>query len=95
MAERKAKGPGAGVGKGVRKPPDSQPARGRPAGTGEESHLPWNRRNYMILGAGGAAIAVGFLLLVLGDTTIAPVLLVGGYLGLIPWGIISSVRKEP
>ena len=67
------------------------PGKGKGKTTGEEAHLPWARRNYLLLGLGGAALVVGFLLLALGDTTVAPILLVGAYLGLIPWGIVSSV----
>lgn len=61
--------------------------------SGEESHLPWGRRNYRILAAGGVAVVLGFVLLALGDTLFAPILLVGGYLGLIPWGILAAVRN--
>lgn len=90
MASSKAKN--AGAGRGVRRPPadSSGPGRKPTIGTGEEAHLPWARRNYLILGAGGGAILIGFLLLVAGDTVIAPVLLVGGFLGLIPWGIVAQ-----
>jgi hypothetical protein len=35
---------------------------------------------------------IGFVLLAIGDKTIAPFLLVGGYLGLIPWGILAGGR---
>ncbi|MBD3161543.1 MAG: hypothetical protein GF346_04905 [Candidatus Eisenbacteria bacterium] len=89
MTKPKAKG----AGKGARRPPRSAgPDEARPRGreTGEEAHLPWGRRNYLFLGTGGVALVVGFLLLALGDTTIAPILLVGGYLGLIPWGIVAA-----
>jgi hypothetical protein len=82
------------IGKGgVRKP--SEPSRRvPPPDTGEEAHLPWKRRNYLILAAGGGVIVVGFILLAVGDKSFAPLLLVGGYLGLIPWGILASERKK-
>jgi len=76
-------------GKGIRRPP-GEPSRKVPVGTGEEAHLRWNRRNYLILGSGGVAIILGFIILAMGDKTIAPILLVGGYLGLIPWGIMAG-----
>ncbi len=80
-------------GKGIRRPP-GEPSRKTAVPTGEEAHLRWNRRNYLILGSGGAAIVVGFILLAVGDKTIAPILLVGGYLGLIPWGILAGERRS-
>ena len=61
---------------------------------GEEAHLPWGRRNYVLLAVGAGLLVVGFLLLGKGDTTIAPVLLVAGYLGLIPWGIVAFSRGD-
>jgi hypothetical protein len=60
--------------------------------TGEETHLAWGRKNFLILGAGGVGLVLGFILLAAGDTTLAPLLLVGSYLGLIPWGIATRAR---
>jgi hypothetical protein len=74
--------------------PRSGKERGLPAPTGEEAHLQWARKNYLLLGLGALVIVIGFLLLGLGDTTIAPLLLVGGYLVLIPWGIVASRKKS-
>jgi hypothetical protein len=88
-------GKGAGTGKGIRRAPQGEASRGSQLGSGEESHLQWGRRNYLILAAGGLAIAIGYLLLSVGDITIAPILLVGGYLGLIPWGVVSVERRKP
>ncbi len=93
MVETHSKG--AGSGKGIRRSPRGETPRAPLAGSGEEAHLPWGRRNYLILAAGGASIAVGYLLLAVGDITIAPILLVGGYLGLIPWGIVTVERRRP
>ena len=82
-------------GKGVKRPPSGRStARGGSHGTGEEAPLPWGRRNYILLAIGAGLLILGFLLLSLGDTTVAPILLVVGYLGLIPWGIVAS-RKGP
>jgi hypothetical protein len=61
-------------------------------GPGYQS-LDFHRKNWLILAAGVLAIILGFLLLRLGDITFAPILLVGGYLGLIPWGLVARPRK--
>lgn len=61
----------------------------KPAGT----HLPTlslSSTNAAWLGAGAAAIAIGFLLLAQGSETIAPILLVLGYCVLLPIGIIKK-----
>lgn len=81
-------------GKGIRRPPGTPaPRGGHPAPTGEETHLAWGRKNFLLLGLGGIGLVVGFVLLAVGDTTLAPVLLVGSYLGLIPWGIVANERR--
>lgn len=82
-------------GKGVKRPTPGRPAtRSGPPGTGEEAHLPWGRRNFILLAIGAVMLVLGFLLLSIGDTTAAPILLVVGYLGLIPWGIVASRNKS-
>lgn len=81
-------------GKGIRRPPGEPLRRAVVVDEGEKAHLRWTRRNYVILAAGGGAIVLGFVLLALGDKTLAPILLVGGYLGLIPWGILTGERKK-
>lgn len=87
--------------KGAKPPKGSNPvgragkARSRVVSTGEEAHLQWNRKNYLILGVGGLVLIAGFLLLALGDTTVAPLLLVAGYLVLIPWGIVAARKSTP
>ncbi len=48
----------------------------------------WERRNIALLSAGLGAIAVGYLLLSMGDVTAAPLLLVAGYCVLIPLAFI-------
>jgi hypothetical protein len=87
---------GAGPGRGVRKAPGSSESvrRARPS-SGEEAHIPWGRRNFTLLAAGGGSVALGFILLAVGDTVFAPILIVGGYLGLIPWGILAGPGKGP
>lgn len=51
--------------------------------------LSFSRVNAMWLGAGVGAIALGYLLLASGTTTLAAVLLVLGYCVLLPVGIIK------
>ena len=80
-------------GKSMRRPSADVPRKAPPSDTGEEAHLRWGRRNYLILASGGVVIILGFIILALGDKTIAPILLVGGYLGLIPWGILASDKS--
>ncbi|MDM7913750.1 MAG: hypothetical protein ACE15D_00615 [Candidatus Eisenbacteria bacterium] len=88
MSTSRGRKAGTQAGRGIRKPPAEAPRRAAPE-TGEESHLDWSRKNFLLLGAGGAAILIGFVLLALGDITFAPLLLVGGYIVLIPWGIVA------
>ena len=48
------------------------------------------RRNIRIFLAGLAAIVLGYVVLSLGGESLATILLVGGYLGLIPWAILAG-----
>jgi hypothetical protein len=58
-----------------------------------KQHLPpslrWSPVNYALMGAGILSLALGFLLLANGSTVAAPLLLVLGYVVLIPLGIIT------
>lgn len=54
----------------------------------------WGPANNLLLGLGLAALAAGYLALSKGSTTLAPVLLVGGYCGLIPASLLVR-RREP
>jgi len=57
-------------------------------------HLPLARENFMIIGAGILVIVVGYLAMIEGSVegflplVAAPILLVVGYCGIIPLGII-------
>jgi len=55
--------------------------------------LQFTAKNWRIFGAGIAAIVLGFILLGTGDITIAPVLLLAGYLVLIPWSLIARPSR--
>ncbi|MCA9754509.1 MAG: hypothetical protein KDA27_01815 [Candidatus Eisenbacteria bacterium] len=56
--------------------------------------LDFAKKNWILFGAGLACISGGFLLLAAGDITIAPILLVTGYLGLIPWALVTHARRR-
>jgi hypothetical protein len=62
--------------------------RPRTAKQHQPPSLRWSPVNYALMGAGVAALAVGFLLLAQGSTVAAPLLLALGYVVLIPLGII-------
>ncbi|MEZ4650540.1 MAG: hypothetical protein R3E97_17490 [Candidatus Eisenbacteria bacterium] len=55
--------------------------------------LDFARKNWILFGVGLASIVGGFLLLAAGDITLAPILLVAGYLGLIPWALVTHARR--
>ncbi len=48
----------------------------------------FTRKNYSLLGAGLVVVAVGFFALAHGSTTLAPFLIVLGYLVLVPLAIL-------
>jgi hypothetical protein len=51
-----------------------------------------HRKNSILLGAGIGCIILGFIALSMKDLTLSPVLLVVGYLVLIPWGLIARQK---
>lgn len=59
-----------------------------------EPLLAFGRTNYLLLAGGVLAAALGFLLLARGDVSVAPVLIVLGYCGLIPLGIEWTRRAR-
>ena len=72
--------------------PRPTPARPRsapaPAPADAAGSLRFTPKNLAILGAGLAAVILGYILLAAADTVFAPLLLVLGYAVLIPLGII-------
>ena len=54
----------------------------------------WGALNSLLLGAGVLVLVAGYLALSKGSTTLAPVLLVAGYCGLIPASLLLRGRKE-
>jgi hypothetical protein len=68
--------------------PSLSRAGASPAAADGDSTLRFSVRNLALLGAGLAAIALGFVLLGGGQTVVAPLLLVLGFAVLVPLGII-------
>lgn len=56
--------------------------------------LDFRRKNWILFASGLLAIAAGFGMLATGDITLAPILLVGGYLVLIPWAILARAPSS-
>ena len=54
----------------------------------------WGRLNTMLLALGILALVVGYVALSRGSTTLAPVLLVTGYCGLIPASLLVRGRTQ-
>ncbi len=53
-----------------------------------------NLYNYIIIGAGILSVLLGYFFLRRGSITLAPILLIAGYVVLIPLGLIVSLRKK-
>jgi hypothetical protein len=60
----------------------------------EAGGLRIERRNIILAAIALAAIGGGFATLAMGSTTVSAVLLVGGYLGLVPWAILAGHRDR-
>lgn len=56
--------------------------------------LDFGRKNWILLGSGLGSVVLGFVMLRTGDITLAPILLVAGYLVLIPWALVSRPAEE-
>lgn len=76
--------------------PPSKVRRPRPAeaAVSQSRTLDLARRNWILFGIGIGSIVVGFILLGMGDITMAPILLVAGYLGFIPWALVANPHRE-
>jgi hypothetical protein len=72
------------------------PDRRRPRRAGATVHeVRLGRRNIVILAISGGVILLGFIALALDSTTLAPLLLVLGFLVGIPWGIMAREKPRP
>ena len=65
--------------------PAARPAKADASAQTVELH----RKNWILLGAGIMCIVLGFIALSMRDITLAPILLLAGYLVLIPWGLVA------
>lgn len=54
----------------------------------------WGRANLVMMGLGMAALVLGYMALARGSRTLAPLLLVLGYCGLIPASLLLRGRNE-
>jgi hypothetical protein len=52
--------------------------------------IPFGKKNYLIFGLAAAVILAGYIALSKGSITLAPILLLLGYLVLIPMGILAK-----
>ena len=52
--------------------------------------IPFGKRNYAIFALAAIVILAGYVALSRGSITLAPILLLTGYLVLIPWGILAK-----
>ena len=74
--------------------PDRKPAKPQPQAQPKAQKKParpqiaLKRKNYIVLGVGLVTIVAGFISLSGGSITLAPLLLVVGYCGLIPLGLL-------
>ena len=65
------------------------------ASAGEDGLVRVGRRNIIIFGAAMGVILAGFVALALGSMVLAPILLVGGYLALVPWALVAREKGAP
>jgi len=54
------------------------------------AELPFGRRNYALFGVAALIIIAGYVALSRGSITLAPILLLLGYLVVIPWAILTK-----
>jgi hypothetical protein len=54
------------------------------------AELPFGRKNYLLFGIGALVIVAGYVALAGGSITLAPILLLLGYLVVIPWAILAK-----
>ncbi len=54
------------------------------------AELPFGLKNYIVFAVAALVILAGYIALSRGSITLAPILLLTGYLVLIPWGILAK-----
>jgi len=55
---------------------------------------PFDKKNYVIFAVALVVIIAGFIFLSLGDITMAPILLVIGFVGLVPYAILARGKVD-
>lgn len=55
-----------------------------------EPEIPFGTKNYVIFGVAALVILAGYFALSRGSITLAPILLLVGYMILVPWGILAK-----
>jgi hypothetical protein len=75
--------------------PDEQRRRPRRGGGPRqaerlEPEIPFGKKNYVLFAVAAAVILAGYVALSRGSITLAPILLLAGYLVLVPWGILAK-----
>ena len=72
--------------------PRRRTRRGQPTRGGDSRgvEIPFGKKNYVIFAAAAVVILAGYIALSQGSITLAPILLLTGYLVLIPWGILAK-----
>ena len=66
-----------------------------PAAEDRTYDWPFGKKNYILFAAALVVIITGFVALSMGDITLAPILLVIGFLALLPWAIMARGKPEP
>lgn len=66
-----------------------------PAAEDRTYDWPFGKKNYILFASALIVIIVGFIALSMGDITLAPILLVIGFLALLPWAIMARGKPEP
>ena len=69
-----------------------RPRRGSGAKSADPQgvEIPFGKKNYIIFVVAAGVILAGYVALSRGSITLAPILLLLGYLVLIPWGIMAK-----
>ena len=69
-----------------------RPRRGAASRSSEPSGavIPFGKKNYILFAVAAAVIVAGYVALSRGSITLAPILLLTGYLVLIAWGILAK-----
>jgi hypothetical protein len=84
----------------TRQTPLSARAKKKDYANVKQFQMPFDRKNIMIILAGVAIVALGYLVMYMSPTmsdmalTVAPILLVLGYCVIIPFGIMAGVRGK-